>query len=148
MFGRFDKKRVDKLNKQDILIHIHFLFFFSKLEVFMNINDVMLKGNLTADPEVRNIEVKGKPTSVCNVTLAVTRRFPLQNNEWGEETVFVPCEVWDTGAISLGEKCVKGDLLLVRGILKSERWEVEGQKRSRLKVRVSKFELIPRVKRD
>lgn len=114
----------------------------------MNINDVLLKGNLARDPEVKTVSPRGKQTTVCNITLAVSRNYQKQDGEWKKDVVFVPCEVWDSGAVTLAEKCCKGDLLLVKGLLKSESWEVEGKKHSRIKVRINQFELLPRIIND
>lgn len=101
-----------------------------------NLNRVIQLGNLTRDPEIKSI---GEKTQVANFTLAVSRNFKKQNGEWGKETIFVPCEAWDSGAETLAQQYKKGDQLLVEGALKVDEWEKDGQKHSRMKVRVTNF---------
>jgi single-strand DNA-binding protein len=123
-----------------VLVDVKFYFF---LEICV-MNKVFLKGNLTRDPEVRNIESNGKNTAVVNFTLAVSRYFRKANGDRDQETTFVNCEAWDSGAETIGKYLQKGSPLLVEGAIKNERWEDKetGQKRSRDKVRVMSFELL------
>ena len=107
-------------------------------------NDVFLKGNLTRDPEVKEITYgSGKTTHVATFTLAITRFFKRSSGEKEKETIFVPCEAWDTGAETIGKYVKKGNPLLIKGSLKMDSWETaEGDKRSRMLVRVSNFDLL------
>lgn len=105
-------------------------------------NIVVLKGNLTRDPEVKTVGVGDKQTQVANFTVAVNRYFTRADGTKDKETNYVDCEAWDTGAERLGEHCKKGDPILVNGSLKLDTWEVENQKRSKLKVRVSNFDRL------
>jgi len=104
-------------------------------------NLVVLKGNLTRDPEVRVVKVKDKDVSVANFSVAVSRHFRKANGDKDQDTTFITCEAWDTAAETIGKYLVKGSAILVEGSLKNETWEVEGQKRSRVKVRVLRFEM-------
>lgn len=110
-------------------------------------NDVCLKGNLVRDPEVKEVTgYEGKTTHVANFTVAVSRYFKRANGEKDKDTTFIPCEAWDTGAETLGKYCHKGDPILVKGSIKMESWEnKDGDKRSRLKVRVSTFDRLYRA---
>jgi len=109
-------------------------------------NYVALKGNVTRDPEIKVLNINGKSVTVCNFTLAVSRKFKKANGDTEQDTTFVSCEVWDTGAEILGKYVVKGDPLLIEGTLKTESWEdKEGKKISRLKVRVNNFDLLYRA---
>lgn len=107
-------------------------------------NIVILKGNLTRDPEARSVQVAERATIVTNFTLAVNRHYKRADGTRDKETTFVDCEAWDTGAETISKYVKKGDPLLVRGGLKLDTWEVDGQKRSRIKVRVTEFELLYR----
>lgn len=110
-------------------------------------NIVVLKGNLARDPEIRVVNTGGKQSSVVSLVLAVSRYFKKGNGEKTSDTVFVPCEAWDTGAETIAKYCSKGTELLIEGCLKEDKWEVDGQKRSRLKIRINNFEL-PRKPRQ
>ena len=107
-------------------------------------NKVIFNGNLTRDPDVRVVTVNGKKTSVVNFTVAVSRHFKKASGEKDKDVTFVSCEAWDTGAETIGKYLSKGSPILVEGSLKTESWEQEGQKRSRLKVRVLTFEILNR----
>lgn len=102
-------------------------------------NVVVLKGNLTRDPELKYI---ASGTAVTNFTIAVNRHFKRQDGSKDKETTYVDCEVWDSAAEHLAEYCAKGDPILVQGALKLDTWETDGQKRSRLKVRVNNFDRL------
>lgn len=102
-------------------------------------NVVVLKGNLTKDPELKYIT---NGTAVTNFTVAVNRHFKRQDGSKDKETTYVDCEVWDSAAEHLAEYCAKGDPILVQGALKLDMWETDGQKRSRLKVRVNNFDRL------
>ena len=108
-------------------------------------NIVILKGNLTRDPESRNIQAGDRTTTVTNFTIAVNRHFKRADGSRDKETTFVDCEAWDTGAETITRLVKKGDPILVRGALKLDTWETDGQKRSKLKVRINEFELLYRA---
>tara|TARA_R110000824_G_scaffold7728_2_gene34964 strand:+ start:7334 stop:7765 length:432 start_codon:yes stop_codon:yes gene_type:complete len=108
-------------------------------------NKVILRGNLVRKPEVKEIETGDRTTTVANFSIAVSRFFRKANGERDKDTVFIPCEAWDTGAVSIGNLLDKGDPVLIEGSLKSDSWEKDGQKLSRLKVRVSNFEKLYRA---
>lgn len=107
-------------------------------------NLVVLKGNLVRDPEVREINSGSRKTKVANFTIAVSRYFTKGNGERDKETVFLPCEAWDTGAERIELILRKGDPVLVEGTLKEERWEKDGVKHNRLKIRVGTFDKLNR----
>jgi single-strand DNA-binding protein len=94
-------------------------------------NQVILMGNLTRDPELRQIP---SGQSVCNFGLALNRRYKSGDGEWQEATDFVDIVAW----ASLGERVAqylqKGRPVLVNGRLQSRSWEQDGQKRSKLEV--------------
>ncbi len=116
----------------------------------MSLNTVYLMGNLARDPETKVVNVKGRPTTVVFAVLAVTRFFK-KNDEFVEQTDFIPCEAWDSGAERMAEKCSKGDRVLFEGRLKVDSWTraEDGQKCSKMLVRVEKFHMLnkkgPRV---
>lgn len=101
-------------------------------------NKVILVGNLTGDPKSRSVNVGAKSTTVTNFGLAVSRNFKKASGDWGKEVTFVDCEAWDTGAEALA-KLEKGQKILIEGALKLDTWEKDGQRFSKLRVRVSSF---------
>ena len=109
-------------------------------------NIVHISGALTKTPELKKIENGDKTTTVVNFVIASSRRFRKKDGNSDEETTFVNCEAWDSGAETIAKWLDKGDNIIIHGSLKNERWEdKEGNKRSREKVRVSNFEFPPRA---
>ncbi len=108
-------------------------------------NNVILMGRLAQDPETRFIDTQKGQVAVTNFTIAVSRHFKKASGEKGEETSFIQCEAWDSGAETIQKYFSKGNPILLEGVLKQDRWEQQdGTKRSQIKVRVSSFEFLPR----
>ena len=109
-------------------------------------NIVHISGALTKTPELKKIANGDKTTTVVNFVIASSRRFRKKDGNSDEETTFVNCEAWDSGAETIAKWFDKGDNIIIHGSLKNERWEdKERNKRSREKVRVSNFEFPPRA---
>jgi single-strand DNA-binding protein len=111
-----------------------------------SLNKVMLIGNLTRDPEVR-FTPGGRP--VCDLRLAVSRRFKRANGEDGEETCFVSVVVWDKQGENCGKYLTKGAPAFVEGRLQLDEWEKDGKKSSIIRVLAERVQFLgaprPRV---
>lgn len=110
-------------------------------------NLVVLRGNLTRDPELRTVNTGGKTTSVVNFTVATSREFTRANGTKDKITSFVPCEAWDSGADTIKASFAKGDLVLVEGSLRNDSWEKDGVKHNSLKIRVNNFSKITKLRK-
>ncbi|MEK7415936.1 MAG: single-stranded DNA-binding protein [Planctomycetota bacterium] len=98
----------------------------------LNLNHVTLAGNLTRDPEMRQV---GADKAVVNFGLAVNRRWRNAAGEQVEEATFVDVEAWGRIAEVIGQYLKKGSPAYIDGRLKLDTWEDKaGQKRSRLKI--------------
>ncbi len=108
----------------------------------MNYNKVLLIGNLTRDPELRYLN---SGTAVCDLGLAVNRRFRKADGESGEETCFVDVVVWARQAENCNQFLRKGAGVFVEGRLTFDTWEnQEGQKRSKHRVVADRVQFMPR----
>jgi single-strand DNA-binding protein len=108
-------------------------------------NIIHVSGVFTKKPEIKEVTAGERVTKVVNFVLASSRRFKKKDGSPDEETTFVNCEAWDSGAETIAKWFDKGDSIIVHGSLKNERWEdKDGNKRYRDKVRVSSFEFPPR----
>ena len=96
-----------------------------------NFNKVILMGNLTRAPEVKYLP---SGMAVCDLQMAVNRRFKAADGEQKEEACFVSVTAWAKTAELCGEYLGKGSPLLVDGRLKYDAWEKDGQKHNRLTV--------------
>ena len=104
-------------------------------------NKCFLTGHLTRQPELK---LTPSGVKVCNFGLASNERWTDQETgEQRESVTFVECEAWNRTAESIFEYFKKGDPMLIEGTLRFESWQAEdGQKRSRLKIRVSRWEFM------
>lgn len=98
-------------------------------------NNLVLKGRLGQDPKLIPV---GESKKVV-FSMAVSRSFKKKDGEWGDEVTWVPCEAWDSGAERIHQQFSKGDPILIEGSLKEDQWEKDGEKRSKLFVRIRKF---------
>src|SRR3989344_9051037 len=94
-------------------------------------NQVIWMGNLTRDPEVRQMP---SGQSVCSFSLALNRSYKGSDGEWQEATDFVDIVAWAGLGERVAQYLSKGRPALVRGRLQSRSWEQDGQKRSKLEV--------------
>lgn len=94
-------------------------------------NQVILMGNLTRDPELRQIP---SGQSVCSFSLALNRSYKGSDGEWQEATDFVDIVAWGPLGERVAQYVTKGRQVLVSGRLQSRSWEQDGQKRSKLEV--------------
>jgi len=96
-----------------------------------SINRVILAGNLTRDPELRNLP---SGMAVCELGLAINDRIK-RNGEWVEQTTFVDVTLWGKTAETANQYLRKGRPVMIEGGLRLDTWETkEGEKRSKLKV--------------
>jgi len=82
------------------------------------LNNVILVGRLTDNPEILEIENSKKVTTVV---LAVNRNF--KNSEGIYETDFIRCILWNSIASSTTEYCRVGDVIGVKGRLQTSKYE-------------------------
>lgn len=94
-------------------------------------NQVVLMGNLTRDPDLRQIP---SGQSVCTFSLALNRSYKGQDGEWKEATDYVDVVAWGPLGERIAQYVTKGRPVLVSGRLQSRQWEQDGQKRSKLEV--------------
>ena len=113
----------------------------------MSLNNVTLLGNLTRDPDVRNV---GTNSTVCDFSIAMNRNRKNQDGEKITETTFVDINCWQKTAELCGKFLKKGDRVAITGRLQQDRWEdKEGNKRSKLYVTAHEVEfLTPPSERD
>lgn len=94
-------------------------------------NQVVLMGNLTRDPDLRQIP---SGQSVCSFSLALNRSYKGSDGNWQEATDYVDVVAWGALGERIAQYVTKGRPVLVSGRLQSRQWEQDGQKRSKLEV--------------
>ena len=96
-----------------------------------SVNQVIMMGNLTRDPELR--QTPGGQ-SVVSFSLALNRSYKDQSGEWQEATDYIDVSAWGPLAERVAQYMTKGRRCLVQGRLQSRSWEQDGQKRSKVEV--------------
>ena len=94
-------------------------------------NQVILMGNLTRDPELRQTP---NGQNVCSFSLALNRSFKSSSGEWQEATDYIDVVAWGPLGERVAQYLTKGRPALVNGRLQSRSWEQDGQKRSKVEV--------------
>ena len=108
----------------------------------MSINRVVISGNLTRDPELRQT-AGGLPVLGFGVAVNDRRKNP-QTDEWEDYPNFVDCTLFGTRAASVARFLGKGAKVAIEGKLRWSQWEKDGQKRSKLEVIVDELEFMSR----
>ncbi len=94
-------------------------------------NQVILMGNLTRDPELRQTP---NGQNVCSFSLALNRAYKGADGQWQEATDYVDIVAWGPLGERVAQYMNKGSQCLVNGRLQSRSWEQDGQKRSKVEV--------------
>src|SRR5687768_11794279 len=96
-----------------------------------SINQVMLMGNLTRDPELRTT-----PTgqNVCSFSMAINRSWQDQSGQTQEAVDFFDVVAWGKLGELVNQYLSKGRKCLVQGRLSQRSWEKDGQKHNKVEV--------------
>lgn len=94
-------------------------------------NQVILMGNLTRDPELRQTP---NGQNVCSFSLALNRSYKGGDGEWTEATDYIDIVAWGPLGERVSQYLTKGRPCLVNGRLQSRSWDQDGQKRSKVEV--------------
>lgn len=103
-----------------------------------DINTVTIVGRLTRDAELK---YTNSGSAVTTMGLAVNRS-RKDGDQWVEEANFFDVSLWGRRGESLNQYLQKGTRLAVTGELRQERWEQDGQKRSRVVIHANNIQLL------
>lgn len=109
---------------------------FTKESKFMLNNRIILKGNLTRDPEYKTVSEKDL------VTFRIAVNESVGNGK--EETVYLDVDGWGShAAYSKNVELVKGDRVIIDGRLRQRNWEdKDGNPRTSYSVLPSTFSKV------
>jgi single-strand DNA-binding protein len=95
-----------------------------------DINHVVLVGRLT-----RNAELKytNSGAAVSKFSVAINQR-RKKDDQWVDEAHFFDVVLWGKSAESINQYLVKGKQVGVEGQLRQNRWEQDGQARSKVEI--------------
>jgi single-strand DNA-binding protein len=98
-----------------------------------NVNRVVVSGNLTRDPELRQL---AGGNSVCKLRIAVnTRKKDKDSNQWSDVPNYFDVTVWGAQGENVAKYCQKGSGLLIDGRLEWREWQAQdGQQRQSVEI--------------
>ncbi|MFP3089786.1 single-stranded DNA-binding protein [Treponema sp. TIM-1] len=103
-----------------------------------DLNHVVLIGRLTRDAELKYTS-GGQP--VCKFSLAVNRR-KKNGDQWVDEVSYFDIVLWGRQGESLNQYLVKGKMVGIEGELRQDRWEQDGQNRSKVEIVANNLQLL------
>jgi single-strand DNA-binding protein len=103
-----------------------------------DLNHVVLVGRLTRDAELKYTS-GGQP--VCKFSLAVNRR-KKSGDQWVDEVSYFDIVLWGRQGESLNQYLVKGKQVGIDGELRQDRWEQDGQNRSKVEIVAINLQLL------
>jgi len=97
-----------------------------------NINRVVMTGNLTRDPELRNLP---SGMSVCSLRVASNTRRKDSNGEWGDKANYFSITVWGAQGENCARYLSKGRPVAIDGRLEWREWQdKDGNKRESIDI--------------
>lgn len=106
----------------------------------MSINRVIITGNLTRDPELRQT---AGGMMIMSLGVAVNdRRKNSQTGVWEDQPNFIDCTMFGSRAQSVSRYLHKGIKVAIEGKLRWSQWERDGQKRSKIEVIIDDIEFM------
>ena len=103
-----------------------------------DVNHVILIGRLTRDAELK---YTSGGMAVCKFAIAVNRR-RKNGDQWVDEASFFDIVLFGRAGESINQYLVKGKQAAVEGELHQNRWEQDGQSRSKVEINASNVQLL------
>lgn len=103
-----------------------------------DLNQVALIGRIVRDAELRHT-TNGKAVSKFSIAVSEKRK---EGNQWKNHVEYFDLVLWGQLAESLQQYLVKGKQIAVAGKLSQEKWEQDGQNRSKVVVTIRELQLL------
>ncbi|MCL2194035.1 MAG: single-stranded DNA-binding protein [Treponema sp.] len=103
-----------------------------------DLNRVTLIGRLTRDAELKSI---ASGTAVCKFSVAVNRSVK-SGEEWKEEVSYFDVVLWGRRGEAVHQYLTKGKMIGVDGELRQDRWQQDGQNRSRVEIVANNIQFL------
>lgn len=105
-----------------------------------DINTVTVSGNLTRDPQLRNLP---SGSAVCNLRIAHNERFKGSDGEWANRPQYFDITVWSGLGEYLAKNLTQGEKVVVSGRLKWREFEVDAKKRQAVDITADSVIAVP-----
>ncbi len=109
-----------------------------------DINSVTLVGRLTREAELKYTNTG---TPICKFSIAVNRR-KKQGEQWVDEVSYFDIVLWGKQGEAIQQYLTKGKQVAVSGELRQNRWEQDGQNRSKVEIVASDVQLLGGKKQE
>jgi single-strand DNA-binding protein len=103
-----------------------------------DINRVVLVGRLTRDAELK---YTSGGQAVCKFSVAVNRR-KKNGEQWEDEVNYFDVVLWGRQGEALNQYLIKGKAVGIDGELRQDRWQQDGQNRSRIEIVAGNIQLL------
>jgi single-strand DNA-binding protein len=103
-----------------------------------DLNHVVLIGRLTRDAELK---YTSGGQAVCKFSIAINRR-RKNGDQWEDEANFFDIVLWGRQGESLNQYLLKGKMVGIEGELRQDRWQQDGQNRSRVEIVANNLQLL------
>ena len=107
----------------------------------MNINQVMIYGNLTRDPEMKTLP---SGIAVTNFSVATNRSYKDRDGNYQDETEFHNVTVFGRQAETSAQYLMKGAGAFIEGRLQTRSWEKDGVKHYRTEIVANRVQFGPK----
>lgn len=108
----------------------------------MYLNNVLLYGNLTRDPEVRSLP---SGQQVATFSIATNRSFRNKEGQQQEQTEYHNIVAFGRTAEVMGQYLKKGRPVFVQGRMQTRSWDKDGVKQYRTEIVVDNFQFGPQA---
>jgi len=103
-----------------------------------DVNIVVLVGRLTRDAELK---YTNSGMAICRFSIAINRR-RKQGDQWVDEPNFFDVDYWGKGGEAVNQYLTKGKQVAVQGELRQDKWEQDGQSRSKIVINATNVQLL------
>ena len=108
-----------------------------------NINSIVVTGNVTRDIGEKDFGYIGGDNGIAKLSISIAvNKSVKRNGEWTNEACFFDVELWGKLAETMKKYLHKGKGVAVQGKLDQDRWEKDGQNKSRVYIRAENVQLL------
>jgi single-strand DNA-binding protein len=104
----------------------------------IDINRVVLIGRLTRDAELK---YTSGGQAVCKFSVAVNRR-RKNGEQWEDEANYFDVVLWGRQGENINQYLIKGKTVGIDGELRQDRWQQDGQNRSKVEIVAANVQLL------
>jgi single-strand DNA-binding protein len=98
----------------------------------------VIVGRLTRDAELK---YTNSGQAVCHFSVATSSR-RKKGDQWVEEPSFWDVDLWGKSGESINQYLTKGKLVAVEGAMRQDKWEQDGQTRSKTLITANTVQLL------